>query len=35
MKYNIEYSTKFKKRYKKLNAKEQKEARAIINSMAN
>lgn len=35
MKYNIEYSTKFKKRYKKLNAKEQQEARAIINRLAN
>lgn len=35
MKYNIEYSTKFKKRYKKLNTKEQQEARVIINRLAN
>ena len=35
MKYNIEYSTKFKKHYKKLNTKEQQEARAIINRLAN
>lgn len=35
MKYNIKYSTKFKKHYKKLNTKEQQEARAIIERLAN
>lgn len=35
MKYNIKYSTKFKKHYKKLNTKEQQETRAIIERLAN
>ncbi|ECL1917634.1 type II toxin-antitoxin system YafQ family toxin [Campylobacter jejuni] len=35
MKYDIKYSSKFKKHYKKLNIKEQQEARAIIESLAN
>lgn len=35
MKYNIKYATKFKKHYKRLNAKDQQEARAIINRLAN
>lgn len=35
MKYNIKYATKFKKHYKKLNAKDQQEARAVINRLAN
>lgn len=35
MKYEIKYSTKFKKHYKKLNIKEQQEARAIISRLAN
>lgn len=33
MKYEIKYSTKFKKHYKKLNAKEQQNADIIINRM--
>ena len=35
MKYEIKYSTKFKKHYKKLNTKEQQEVIAIINHLAN
>ena len=35
MKYNIKYATKFKKHYKRLNAKDQQEARAVINRLAN
>lgn len=35
MKYEIKYSTKFKKHYKKLNAKEQQNADIIINRIAN
>lgn len=35
MKYNIKYATKFKKHYKRLNAKDQQETRAIINRLAN
>ena len=35
MKYNIKYATKFKKHYKRLNAKDQREARAVINRLAN
>ena len=35
MKYDIKYSSKFKKHYKKLISKEQKEARAIIERLAN
>ena len=35
MQYDIKYSSKFKKHYKKLNAKEQQEARTIIERLAN
>lgn len=35
MKYDIKYSSKFKKHYKKLNTQEQQEARAIIERLAN
>lgn len=35
MKYEIKYSTKFKKHYKKLNIKEQQETDLIINRIAN
>ncbi|MFV0948013.1 type II toxin-antitoxin system YafQ family toxin [Campylobacter jejuni] len=35
MQYDIKYSSKFKKHYKKLNTKEQQEARAIIERLAN
>ncbi|EAI3583456.1 type II toxin-antitoxin system YafQ family toxin [Campylobacter jejuni] len=35
MKYDIKYSSKFKKHYKKLNIKEQQEARVIIERLAN
>ncbi|ARJ57460.1 type II toxin-antitoxin system YafQ family toxin [Campylobacter cuniculorum] len=35
MKYEIKYSTKFKKHYKKLNTKEQQEVITIINHLAN
>lgn len=35
MQYDIKYSSKFKKHYKKLNIKEQQEARAIIERLAN
>ncbi|HEG2659196.1 TPA: type II toxin-antitoxin system YafQ family toxin [Campylobacter coli] len=35
MKYNIAYSPKFKKAYKKLNAKEELETDIIINRLAN
>ena len=35
MKYEIKYSTKFKKHYKKLNTKERQNADIIINSIAN
>ncbi|EKH9391087.1 type II toxin-antitoxin system YafQ family toxin [Campylobacter jejuni] len=35
MQYNIKYSSKFKKHYKKLNTKEQQEAREIIERLAN
>lgn len=35
MKYNIKYATKFKKHYKRLNTKDQQEARAVINRLAN
>ena len=35
MKYDIKYSSKFKKHYKKLNTKEQQEAREIIKRLAN
>lgn len=35
MKYDIEYSSKFKKHYKKLNQQEQKEARGVIEHLAN
>ena len=35
MKYEIKYSTKFKKHYKKLNTKERQNADIIINRIAN
>ncbi|EAI9092540.1 type II toxin-antitoxin system YafQ family toxin [Campylobacter coli] len=35
MKYNIAYSPKFKKAYKKLNSKEELETDIIINRLAN